>query len=111
MGIIERETCRHVCPFTKMKRCRKLYYPGKQSVDKNTCVKWQLYFKLYIYIRTKRAFWNKTKLTSSRRITSDLLVNRRKAMFDIDNKNSDMPIIKKIPIYLLRPYLDKGHIP
>ena len=43
-------------------------------------------------------------------MTLDVLVNCRKEMFNVDNKNTDISITERISIYLLISYLHKGHI-
>ena len=82
----------HVCLFTDMNLCRKLYYPKKQlSVGKSlVLLKCQLRFKQYI--KTKRVCFGIKlyKLTSSNGTTLNFSVNSRKRMFHNGDENSDM---------------------
>ena len=63
------------------------------------------------YIKTKRArFGIKLyELITSDGITRDVLVYCRAGMFD-DDENSSIPSSKCIPLELMTPFLDKGHV-
>ena len=110
----ERDRLHKVRPFMEMirERCRKVYYPGKQlSVDESLMLfKGRLHFKQYI--KTKRARFSKKlyELTSSDGITLDFLVYCGREMFYNDNEHSDMSTTERIPVSLMTPFLNKGHI-
>lgn len=110
----ERDRLHKVRPFIEMiqERCRKVYYPGKHlSVDESLVLfKGRLHFKQYIKTKRARFGIKLYELTSSDGITLDFLVYCGKGMFYNDDENSDMPTTERIPVALMRPYLDKGHI-
>ena len=100
------DRCHHDYPFTKMK---------SYCILEGSCALTNHLVYLNVkhikeYIKTKSGI-QLFKLTSSISITLNFLVNYEKGMFHNDNKNSVMPTIGKISIYLPGPYLDKGHTP
>ena len=110
-----RDRLHKIRPFLEMirGRCRRVYQPGKHlSVDESLVLfKGRLHFKQYI--RTKRArFGIKLyELTTSGGITLDVLVYCGRGMFfGDDDEHSDMPTTERIPVVLLEPFLNKGHI-
>ena len=101
-------------PFLEMAcdRCKRVYQPGKcLSVDESLVLfKGRLHFKQYIMTERAR-FGNKLyELTTSNRITLDLLVYCGKGIFYNDDEHSDMPTTERIPVVLMEPFLNKGHI-
>ena len=99
----------HVCLFTDMNLCRKLYYPKKQlSVGKSLVLfKCQLHFKQYI--KTKRVCFGIKlyKLTLSNGIILVFSLNSRKRMFHNGNGNSDVSAPERTRI-LTNWDLEKG---
>ena len=110
----ERDRLHKVRPFLEMirERCRKVFYLGKHlSVDKSLVLfKGRLHFKQYIKTKRARFGIKLHELTSSDGITLDLLVYCGKGMFDNDDEHSDMPTTERIPVSLMGPFLNKGHI-
>ncbi|XP_065652956.1 piggyBac transposable element-derived protein 4-like [Hydra vulgaris] len=108
-----RDRLHKVRPFVNMirERCRKVYSPGQHlSVDESLVLfKDRLHFCQYI--KTKRArFGIKVyELTTADGITLDFLAYCGTGMYD-DDKNSTMPLSQRIPIELMGPFLNKGHI-
>ena len=92
-------------------RFQKVYNPGQNlSVDESLILfKDRLHFCQYI--KTKRACFgiNLYELITSDGITRDVLVYCRAGMFD-DDENSSVPSSKCIPVELMTPFLDKGHV-
>ena len=101
-------------PFLEMARdqCKQVYQPGEYlSIDESLVLfKGRLHFKQYI--RTKQACFGVKlyELTTSNGITLDLLVYCGKRMFYNDDEHSDMPTTEWIPVVLMEPFLNKGHI-
>ena len=93
--------CHHVCLFTDMKLCLKLYYPKKQlSVGKSPVLfKCQLHFKQYIKTEIVCFGIKLYELTSSNGTTLNFSVDSRKRIFHNGDENSDMSASERTSFY------------
>ena len=99
-------------PFSEMarNRCKRVYQPGKcLSVDESLVLfKGRLHIKQYIRTKQARFGIKLYELSTSNGVTLDLVVYCGKGAFYNDDEH--MPTTEWIPVVLMEPFLNKGHI-
>ena len=111
----DRDRLYNVRPFIDMicDRFWKVYIPGKNlSVDESLVLfKGRLHFRQYIKTKRARFGIKLYELTTAEGITLDVIVYCGKGMYyGGEDLYEDHMASKRIPIELIRPYLNEGQV-
>ena len=111
----DRDRLHKVRPFLDilLDRFRNVYSPGKNlSVDESLVLfKGRLHFHQLIKTKCSRFGIKLYELTTSEGITLDVLVYCGKGMYYAeDNQYENMATTERIPVELMRPFLNRGHV-